>query len=31
MHKDGWYPDGITGEDYKDYVWEHGEVLDDEV
>lgn len=31
MHKDGWYPDGITGEDYKDYVWEHGEVLGDEV
>jgi uncharacterized repeat protein (TIGR04076 family) len=30
MHKEGWYPDGITGEDYKDYVWEHGEVLGDE-
>jgi hypothetical protein len=30
MHKDGWYPDGITGEDYKDYVWEHGEVLGDD-
>ena len=30
MQKEGCYPDGITSEDYKEYIAEHGEVLGDD-
>ncbi len=30
MHKEGWYPDGITAEQYAEHVANYGEVLGDE-